>query len=48
MKEFITLPEERRRLICTETSVKLNLSEVAVEKDYWVCWTLHKLFGLVE
>lgn len=48
MKEFITLPEERRRLICTETSAKLNLSEVAVEKDYWVCWTLHKLFGLVE
>ncbi|MXY66254.1 MAG: nucleotidyl transferase AbiEii/AbiGii toxin family protein [Gammaproteobacteria bacterium] len=48
MKEFITLPEERRRLICTETSAKLNLSEVAVEKDCWVCWTLHKLFGLVE
>lgn len=48
MKEFIALPEERRRLICTEASAKLNLSEVAVEKDFWVCWTLHKLFGLPE
>ena len=48
MKEFIALPEERRRLICTEISAKLNLSEAAVEKDFWVCWTLHKLFGLPE
>ena len=48
MKEFIALPEERRRVICTETSAKLNLSEAAVEKDFWVCWTLHKLFGLPE
>ncbi|MDE0411570.1 MAG: nucleotidyl transferase AbiEii/AbiGii toxin family protein [Gammaproteobacteria bacterium] len=48
MKEFITLPKERRRLVCTESGAKLNLSEVAVEKDFWVCWTLHKLFGLPE
>ncbi len=37
-----------RRVICTQTSAKLNLSEAAVEKDFWVCWTLHKLFGLSE
>ena len=48
MKEFIAMPEERRRLVCTETGAKLNLFEIAVEKDFWVCWTLHKIFGLPE
>ena len=48
MKEFIEMPDERRRLVCTETSAKLNLSEAAVEKDFWVCWALQKLFELPE
>lgn len=48
MKEFIEMPAERRRLACTEAGAKLNLSEVAVEKDFWVCWTLQKLFRLAE
>ena len=34
MKEFIALPAERRRLICTEAGAQLSLSEVAVEKDF--------------
>jgi len=37
MKEFIEMSEERRRLICTETGAQLNLFEIAVEKDFWVC-----------
>ncbi|MCY4642361.1 MAG: nucleotidyl transferase AbiEii/AbiGii toxin family protein [Gammaproteobacteria bacterium] len=48
MKEFVEMSAERRQLICTEAGAKLNLSEVAVEKDFWVCWTLHKLFALPE
>lgn len=48
MKEFINLPEERRRLLCTQANARLNLSEIAVEKDFWVCWTLRKLFDLPE
>ena len=48
MKEFIQVSEERRRLICIETGAKLNLSEIAVEKDFWVWWTLKKLFELPE
>lgn len=48
MKEFLAMPEERRRLVCTQAGAQLNLSEVAVEKDYWVCWTLRKLFELPE
>ena len=44
MKTFIGMTEERRNLVCTQTGAQLNLSEVAVEKDFWVCWTLEKLF----
>ena len=40
------MPKERRRLACTEAGAQLNLSEIAVEKDFWVCWTLRKLFEL--
>ncbi len=46
MKTFIDMTEERRNLVCTQTGAQLNLSEVAVEKDFWVCWTLDKLFRL--
>ena len=46
MKTFIGMTEERRNLVCTQTGAQLNLSEVAVEKDFWVCWTLDKLFRL--
>jgi hypothetical protein len=46
MKTFLTMPDERRHLICTQAGARLNLAEVAVEKDFWVCWTLDKLFRL--
>lgn len=46
MREFIEMGEERRRLVCSQTGAQLNLAEVAVEKDFWVCWTLDKLFRL--
>ncbi len=46
MKEFLAMSEERRRLVCTEAGAQLNLFEIAVEKDFWVCWTMRKLFEL--
>jgi hypothetical protein len=46
MKTFLSMPDERRNLICTQAGARLNLAEVAVEKDFWVCWTLDKLFRL--
>ena len=48
MKEFIEMGEERRGQVCIQTGALLNLSEIAVEKDFWVCWTLDKLFRLPE
>jgi len=47
-KEFLAISEERRRLVCTEAGALLKLFEIAVEKDFWVCWTLRKLFELPE
>lgn len=40
------MSEERRRLICSQTGAQLNMAEVTVEKDFWVCWILDKLFRL--
>ena len=48
MKEFIGMSEERRQMVCTETGAQLNRFEIAAEKDFWVCWTLGKLFDLLE
>ncbi len=48
MKEFIGMSDKHRRLVCTETGAQLNLFEIAVEKDFWVCWTLGKLSDLPE
>jgi len=46
MNSFLTMTEERRKIVCTQAAAMLNIAEVAVEKDFWVCWTLGKLFGL--
>jgi len=46
MKEFINMTDDRRRLVCNQTGAHLNLADVAVEKDFWVCWILDKLFRL--
>ena len=37
-KEFADILEERRRLIYNETGAELILSEIPVEKNFWVCW----------
>ena len=48
MKHFPLMGKERQRLVCNQTGAQLNLEEVAVEKDFWVCWTLDKLFRLPQ
>lgn len=46
MNEFLSLSDERRRLVFEQSAVRLNLPEIAVEKDFWVCMTLRILFRL--
>jgi len=48
MNSFPALPEERRRLICEQAGAQTGLFDSSVEKDFWVCWTLEKLFNLPE
>ena len=46
MNEFLTFSEERRRMLCEQAQDKLGLPPATIEKDFWVCWTLKKLFNL--
>ncbi len=46
MTLFATLAAEERRVYIDETSERLNLPPVLVEKDFWVCWTLARIFEL--
>jgi nucleotidyltransferase AbiEii toxin of type IV toxin-antitoxin system len=48
MNEFIQKPEDEQRLYFEQASAELNLPAYAIEKDFWVCWTLNKLFSLSE
>lgn len=48
MNSFISMPEERRKLVCRQTAARMGLVASSVEKDFWVSWTLRKLFNLPE
>lgn len=46
MDEFAGLAAEERDELVTEAASRLGLDPIAVEKDFWVCWVLGKLFNL--
>ncbi len=48
MKEFLRLPSKEQLIFYEQAAAKLNLPVQAVEKDFWVCWTLEKLFSLPD
>lgn len=48
MQAFVELPAEARLRLCNEAEARLGLRAVAIEKDFWVCWTLRELFGMPE
>ena len=41
-------PDVRRGTVAVfaETAARKGLAEAIVEKDFWVCWTLHQLFSI--
>jgi hypothetical protein len=45
---FVKMPKDRRRQVCEQAGAKTGLFEASVEKDFWVTWTLKKLFDLPE
>ena len=44
MKPFAKLPLAERALIVNEAASRLGLVPLIVEKDFWVCWTLARIF----
>lgn len=48
MNSYISMPEDRQRLICDQTAAQIGLPPHAIEKDFWVSWTLRELFTLPD
>lgn len=48
MDRFPALQSEQKRLLFEEGQHRIGLAPAAIEKDFWVCWTLRKLFNLPE
>ncbi len=46
MIKFILLSPEERRLYFEQVASSMKVSPLIIEKDFWVCYTLHKLFSL--
>lgn len=48
MDKFANRPETERREILQEAANRRGISTSIVEKDFWVCWTLKRLFEDTE
>lgn len=46
MNEFIQASNDRRQVLCERAGESMRLPPASVEKDFWVCWTLWRLFAL--
>jgi hypothetical protein len=44
MTPFSNLPPDERALVIDEAAGRLGLVPLIVEKDFWVCWTLARIF----
>lgn len=43
---FFNLAKEERQLIISKAADQMDVSEMIIEKDLWVCWLLEQLFTL--
>jgi predicted nucleotidyltransferase component of viral defense system len=48
MDDFACQSSDERRKYFEQAASQLNITPQLVEKDFWVCWTLKRLFGLTE
>ena len=46
MDKFAAEPAEIRAELFTETAARMGVSPQIIEKDFWVCWTLRRVFTL--
>ena len=45
MDKVATLTHNERNQLFRETAVRRGMNEAVVEKDFWVCWVLKKIFS---
>jgi hypothetical protein len=45
IEKIAALNDSDRSDIIRVTSAEVNIIEAAVEKDFWVCWALHRIFS---
>jgi hypothetical protein len=48
MDKVAQLSQEERSALFTESAARRNMTPAISEKDFWVCWTLDKLFAHPE
>jgi len=48
MTEFALLPSAERRLILEQVAARMGILPVIIEKDFWVCWVLNRIFETPE
>jgi hypothetical protein len=48
MDRFVRLSYDERRRYFVQTAERMGLGPQIIEKDFWVCWTLRKLFALPD
>lgn len=44
MNNFINRPKRERLELIGQTAARLDMDPAAIEKDFWVCWILQRLF----
>ena len=48
MPSFATLPPPERELIINQVAARVGAAPVIVEKDFWVCWALGRIYRTTE
>jgi hypothetical protein len=48
MDKVALLPSDDRAALFGETGAGRGVANTIIEKDFWVCWTLRRLFGLQD
>ena len=48
MNRIFSMPVTERRVVFAEAAERLQIQTVIVEKDFWVCWMLGRMFGRTE
>jgi predicted nucleotidyltransferase component of viral defense system len=45
MDEIAKLPKRQRNQLFQETAARKGMTPNVVEKDFWLCWVLNKIFS---